>query len=297
MVLVRFQQGDQKQNQMVNFNEELHQYTNHQGEVYISATQVLEHYIPKFDKEFWMFYKVLQDKLGFPDDEFGKKAYAKYLIQSHGFNFKNKTLEELQSISDGLGFGVELEDAYKKAEWKKKNDDSLIRGTKFHEDIEKKRLAQKTKILECGNTVHYYSYNKGLENTEFGKDKIEGIPELRLYNHKYKIAGTTDDPVFYPTRLVDINDWKSNRVIKLKNAWEKMLYPLNHLDNSNFNHYNMQLSLYGWMLEQFGYEVRNLSITHILFDEAGNPIGKIPYPMKYLKREVEALLEHYANNH
>lgn len=282
---------------MVNFNETLHQYTNNQGVVYESVTQILHHYIPEFDKEFWMFYKVLQDKLGFPDDEFGKKAYAKYLIQSHGFNFKNKTLEELQSISDGLGFGVELEDAYKKAEWKKKNDDSLVRGTKFHEDIEKKRLAQKTKILECGNTVHYYSYNKGLENTEFGKNKIEGIPELRLYNHKYKIAGTTDDPVFYPNKKVKINDFKTNREIKLKNAWGKMLYPLHKLDDCNFSHYNIQLSLYGWMLEQFGYEVVGLSIEHYLFNEEGKAIGCIPYPMKYLKKEVEALLEHYEFNH
>jgi len=282
---------------MVNFNEALHQYTNNEGVVYESVTQIIHHYIPEFDKEFWLYYKVLQDKLGFPDDEFGKKAYSQYLIRSFGFNFKYKSLELLKEVAFNLGYSEELDLGYKKAEWKKKNDDSLVRGTKFHEDIEKKRLAQKTKILECGNTVHYYSYNKGLENTEFGREKIEGIPELRLYNHEFKIAGTTDDPVFYPKKKVRINDWKSNRVIKTENKWGKMLYPLQHLSDCNFSHYNIQLSMYGWMLEQFGYEVDELSITHILFDEEGNPMGKIPYPMKYLKKEVEALLEHYELNH
>ncbi len=282
---------------MIHFNEEKHEYTNDAGEVFISVTQLIHHYIPKFDKEFWMYYKVLQDKLGFPDDEFGKKAYSKYLIQAFGFNFKQKSLEILQEISFNLGFGRELDMEYKEAEWKKKNKDSLIRGTAFHEDIEKKRLAQKTKILECGNTIHYKSYNKGLENTEFGRERIEGIPELRLYNHEHKLAGTTDDPTFFPKKIVDIGDWKTNKEIKLKNPWEKMSYPLHKLDNTNFNHYNVQISLYAWMLEQFGYKPRNLSITHILFNEADIPIGKIPYPMKYLKKEVEELLQHYVINH
>lgn len=282
----------------ITFDEASHVYKNvANNQRYYSATQIIEHYRPEFDNEFWLYYKVLQDVLGYENDEVGKKKYSKYLREEFRFSFRYKHIDHLKAIAQHLGVDKQIDVAYKQKEWKDENKKSTDKGTKFHEDIERKRLAQKTKILECGNTVHFRSFNKGLEETSFGSEMVEGIPELRLYNHKYRIAGTTDDPIFFPNRIVDINDWKTNKAIKFENSWDKMLYPLNHLDDCNFNHYNIQLSLYGWMLEQFGYKVRNLSITHVLFDENNEAKLWKVYPMKYLKTEVENLLEHYVANH
>lgn len=280
---------------MLNFNEELHQYTNDKGEIFISCTQLIEHYTPKFEEEFWLYYKVLQDKLGFENTEEGKKMYSRWLTQGYGFSFKNKTIEGLLEIAEKVG--VDVSDiSYKKEEWRVKNKKSTDKGTKFHNMMEHKALSEGKGVLSDGTSLVYRSYNGGLENTSFGENGVEGIPELRLYNHKYRLAGTTDDPVFFPNRIVDINDIKTNIKIVTENKWEKMLYPLNKYDNCNFVHYNIQLSLYGWMLEQFGYKVRNLQITHYLFNEQEEPIASKVYKFEYLKKDVEKLLNHYVNH-
>lgn len=280
---------------MLNFDEKLHRYTNDKGDIYTSATQIIEHYTPHFEEEFWLYYKVLQDKAGFEDNDEGKKLYSKWLTKGYGFSFKYKTIEALQEIAEKIG--VDISDvSYKKEEWRKKNKKSTDKGTKFHNMMEAKALSEGKGTLDDGTRLIYKSYNGGLENTNFGENGVEGIPELRLYNHKYKLAGTTDDPVFYPNKIVDVNDFKSNIKITTENKWEKMLYPLNKYDNCNYVHYNIQLSLYGWMLEQFGYKVRNLQITHYLFNEQEEPIASKVYKFEYLKEDIEKMLNHYVNH-
>ena len=68
-----------------------------------------------------------------------------------------------------------------------------------------------------------------------------------------------------------------------------MLDPLQHLDDCNYIHYCLQISIYAWMLEQEGYVVRDLRFTHI----------NKPYPVSYMKYEIENMFfpngEHYMN--
>lgn len=47
----------------------------------------------------------------------------------------------------------------------------------------------------------------------------------------------------------------------------------------NYNHYNLQISFYAWMLEEFGFTVRNLSFHH--FNQM--------YKLKYLRSEIKAI--------
>lgn len=209
---------------MLNFNEELHQYTNDKGDVYVSCTQLIEHYTPKFDKEFWLYYKVLQEKAGFSNDEEGKKLFSKWLTRGYGFSFKHKSIEALQEIAEKIGVNIVNVD-YKDREWKKENKKSTDKGTKFHNLQEKNALTEGKGILSNGISLVYRSYNGGLENTSFGENGVEGIPELRLYNHEYKLAGTADDPVFYPKKIVEINDFKGLSLdtdIPTKLGWKKM---------------------------------------------------------------------------
>ena len=42
-----------------------------------------------------------------------------------------------------------------------------------------------------------------------------------------------------------------------------MQYPLNDLDDCNYNHYRLQLSIYAFMLEENGYVVRNVGFHHL----------------------------------
>lgn len=57
--------------------------------------------------------------------------------------------------------------------------------------------------------------------------------------------------------------------------------PISHLDCCNYNHYRLQISTYGWLMEQAGYTIRNLSFTHI----------NQPYEFDYLKDEVEGIIK------
>lgn len=280
---------------MLKFDEKSHRYYDEHDNTYISCTQLIEHYVPKFDKEFWLYYKVLQDKMGFSNTDEGKEMFSRWLTKGFGFSFKKKNIKDLFNIASKVGVDISKTN-YKEKEWKKENKKSTDKGTAFHNKMEKDVLESGKGVLDDGVSLIYRSYNGNLENTSFGENGVECIPELRLYNHKYKLAGTTDVPIFYPNKIVRIDDHKTNKKIVTKNKWEKMLYPLDKYDNCNYVHYNIQLSLYGWMLEQFGYKVEELKISHYLFNENNEAIAKKEYIFEYLKKDVENLLEHYATN-
>ena len=94
--------------------------------------------------------------------------------------------------------------------------------------------------------------------------------------------------------------------------WEgitnKMFRPLNHLDDCNLNHYNLQLSIYAYIIKKHNPKLKigKLTIQHVKFkqvgeDKFGYPINehvngepvleniKI-YELPYLKDEVNSLM-------
>ena len=416
-----------------------HKYTNSLGERYLSVTQLVELFIPKFDEQFWLAYKALQSQLGFDNTEQGKKAYKKVLFQN-GWKFEDwgdKNVEKLHYIASLEGININTKPT--KKQWKDINEEALAKGTRFHNETEAIQLEkQKTEFIKKGNEVRVITDFDG----DIAKVKENGvIPEMRLYNHQYKIAGTTDQP-YFELPYFDINDWKglaldtpmltstgwktmgdlqrgdyiysgegkltkilnvseihynpcykltftgifgdltadhehkwvinlpkleekvvtteelftlfstgvpirihrksinnekvritnylksiekvdtvptkclevespchtylagkglikthnTNKEIKYENKYSNMLYCLSHLQDCNFNHYNIQLSLYAWMLEQYGYKTRNIGITHILFNNLGEAQYTYYIPMKYLKKEIEEMLEYYDKN-
>jgi len=80
-------------------------------------------------------------------------------------------------------------------------------------------------------------------------------PEILLYrisdDGKLRVAGQVDLLIIDHDGGVYIVDHKSNKKIETKSYFNqktkkstKMKYPLNNLDDVNFNHYQLQLSLY-----------------------------------------------------
>ena len=69
-----------------------------------------------------------------------------------------------------------------------------------------------------------------------------------------------------------ILDWKTNDTIKQENGFEKCLEPINHLDNCNYYHYALQLSLYQYLLLFAGYYPKDVrfkrALIHINASEA-----------------------------
>lgn len=92
----------------------------------------------------------------------------------------------------------------------------------------------------------------------------------------------------------------TNAKIDTKSAYDsktktyiKMKYPLNNLMDTNYYHYELQLSTYAWMLQKLNpnFVIKDLILNH--YDHEGN---NTIYHCDYLKHDVEKMLVHYKKN-
>jgi len=148
----------------------------------------------------------------------------------------------------------------------------------------------------------------------------EGLyPEHLVYLKSIGLCGQAD-VVEVVNGYININDYKTNKEIKNKGFtnWEgitnKMFRPVNHLDDCNLNHYNLQLSIYAYIIKKHNPKLKigKLTIQHVKFkqvgeDKFGYPINehvngepvldniKI-YELPYLKDEVNSLVMWLKDN-
>jgi ATP-dependent exoDNAse (exonuclease V) beta subunit len=97
---------------------------------------------------------------------------------------------------------------------------------------------------------------------------------------------------------ISVLDWKTNKEIKKRSFFNKskkknvmMKYPLNNIEDSNYWHYTLQLSLYAYILQKLNpdFNIKSLKLVHIARD------GKQTiYDLEYRKNDVERMLKHYA---
>lgn len=277
-----------KQNGDVCFNEAAHQYFNLKNPQarYISVTTLLGKLEKPFDKDFWSAYKALE-QLVEPDywklvkkELLNKKKFDKKLLEI--YNVPEADFNSVQqNVLDG---------------WQKENLASTTRGTKIHAELEHSMYAQKTDIsLQKYGIGGKFTCDQG--RTEL--DIVNGVyPEYLIHydspDGKVHIAGQIDLLILQDNSF-SIGDYKSNKKIQTTSFFdsktkttEKLLYPLNHLDNCNYSIYNMQLSMYAWMIQQVHPEWKCNDLFLIHFDHQNN---MTPYHMKYLKDEVETVVK------
>lgn len=150
---------------------------------------------------------------------------------------------------------------------------------------------------------------------------INGIyPEHLVYMRSAGICGQSD-LVEIVNDKVNIIDYKTNKEIKMNSFknWEgiaaMMEHPVSHLEDCSYNHYNLQLSIYMFMILKHNPKLKpgKLMLHHIIFEKAGedqygypimaratngDPIIKeiVPYDMPYLKQEVLDIMNWYKDN-
>ena len=235
---------------MVKFQEDLHRYTNSKEEIYISATTIVHKYAADFDGEYWSMYKAIE--ILDPNFKKNKKIYL-----------ASKTTDYLLSV---IPYNMTLDSVLKGQEsilkdWKHKNDVSKIKGTAFHKGKENLILSSNTiTFQEASHKVQDYKVLfegrslSELKDVNYYDCLPDGYySELLLFHHGYKIAGTADVVIIktdaHGNRFVLIDDFKTNKEIKTENRFQKMKFPMNKFDDCNANHYNLQTSLYGYLLE------------------------------------------------
>lgn len=183
--------------------------------------------------------------------------------------------------------------------WEDKKVKSQVKGTLYHKKKE-------DELLTKSNVIRHPEINGLKQALDITELKPGIYPELILYHPKYNIVGTADIVEIFPDLSFNLEDHKTNEKLeftgfpvfnksKMKREPKKMFSPLSHLDDSNGIHYTIQLSCYAFMLEEAGYECRELKINHVLFDEDEQDIMVVNYPINYLKKEVKNLFEHFKS--
>ena len=113
--------------------------------------------------------------------------------------------------------------------------------------------------------------------------------EAIVYDESTALAGTLDLIISNTSRNQHILlDWKTSRVIDIKSPYHKrgVRGPALNWEDCNYIRYSLQLSLYRYLLEaNYGFNIDEQFIIHI------TDTGLEPIPCRYMKREVELMLE------
>ena len=280
-----------KVNGDVGFLEGPHKYVNLKDDSiqYISVTTLIEGFGKEFDKEFVSAYKALERII--PADIWKKEKggiWKGHKIPKDFLEVHDITQEELNKVQQDI-----LD------EWEETNRIACERGTKIHAQLEHS-------FYDAGSNITLKKFGIG-GKFECKKDYSDldleyGIyPEYLIYYDNPKIdlhiAGQIDLIVKNGNDIYII-DHKTNKKIDLKGFYngatrtsDKMKFPLSHLDECNYNHYQLQLSTYAWMLQKLNpdFVIKDLILNH--YDHSGK---NTLYHCTYLKDDLEKMLKYYA---
>jgi len=203
-----------------------------------------------------------------------------------------------------------------KKQWAEKGRIARERGTLFH-------ALKEEEDINCKDKPVYFSETKDdikpIRNLETLEDGI--YPELTLYNNEYQACGTADKVIIETIngiRHIDILDYKTSETIDEESYYDArnqkyamLANPLQSVMDCNFMKYSLQLSMYAFFLEKYNFVPRNLILIHLVVAEIEpNKQSKykieyegktfhieheIEYPVKYMKKEVKALLQYHKS--
>lgn len=285
-----------KKNGDVCFRDSDHRYfnTKYLDRKYISVTTLLQNYYEAFDGEFWSSYKALEALMGgdfvstgVKNDLLNKKVWDNVYLDTFDIdeqvfiNTKTKILAGYDQVRD-----VACE-----------------RGSLYHNNREAQLYTKKTHRMEEYNfNLEHLTGEFACERHNFDLNQEKAVlPEYLMYYSTIdgilNVAGQAD-VVVKDGNDVYIIDYKTNaKGIKSKAHFDAskkrkkmMYYPVNNLDDHDMNHYALQLSLYGWILQKINPNLE-IKLLRILHTDSNNK--ETLYDLPYLKKEVELMLKHH----
>jgi hypothetical protein len=205
--------------------------------------------------------------------------------------------------------------------WESENKRAVNLGSWYHDQREKDVLACNT-ITRRGVELQIIDpLMEGNVKIAPVQQLVQGLyPEHFVYLKSVGICGQ-GDRVEVIGDVIDLYDYKTNKEIKKEGfinkagKSKKMLPPLSHLDDCNYNDYALQLSAYMYIMlkHNFNFKPGKMQLDHVEFeidtvdkngypvvatDAAGDPIVKsvTPYEIPYLKKEVIAMFKYVQEN-
>ncbi|MDC8001386.1 PD-(D/E)XK nuclease family protein [Aequorivita todarodis] len=183
-------------------------------------------------------------------------------------------------------YGLEAEEIVRI--WKEKGLKSAKLGTFLHQQIENYFLNQ-----NFNQTEEFYQF----ENFVSEHPNLKPYrSEWRIFDEEIGVAGTID-MIVQNQNDFDIYDWKRTRKvinvfdgepIKIDKWGNCGVGQLEHIDDTSYNRYSLQQSLYRYILEKnYGIKVGKMYLV-IMYPEFEN-YYKVEVP--YLKEEIEHILQ------
>lgn len=298
------------------FKEDGHKYNDTFDNVYCSTTQLLHQYAPKFDKNYWLKKKAKE--LGISEKRLAKQWQ----------DITDEACARGTKTHNGLEDGIKGSSMFKEAvkHMIKPNGEIITVADLPNIDFNIKQL-KVSDFIELTENKYPKIYEVLTYYTNAGY-KI--YAEIGAFLIDYLLSGTIDVLCIRDDQFV-IGDWKTNRgglkfeagyykkdkaqkPNQLTSEWvskkEFLLPPVNHLPNCNGSIYNLQLSVYAFMVETIlGIPNAGLWLCHIdsdfvlneygmpkrfpdgLYHVKKNPVEKVTlFKMKYLKEEVKTIL-------
>jgi len=175
-----------------------------------------------------------------------------------------------------------------KDEWNANGEEASSKGTAMHLAIEQ-FLHGHPEIIEPPvlETVEWKYFSKFWRDVK--DDLVPYRSEWEVWSEEYKLAGSID-MIFY--RKSDdsyvIYDWKRSKEIKMENSWENGYPPVDHLPNSNYWHYTLQLNTYRWFLETY-YGLRISDMYIVIFHP--NNTNYQRFRLNRLETEIQDMLD------
>lgn len=299
------------------FKEEGHKYNDTFGNEYKSTTTLLHDYQPKFDKDYWLRKKAKE--LGISEKR----------LEQQWKDITDEACARGTKTHNGLEDGIKGSSMFKNAvQHLMQQDGEMITIADLPNiDLNIKPLDVK-EFIELTENKYPKIYEIFNYYTNAGY-KI--YSEIGGFLIDYLISGTIDVLCIRDDKFV-IGDWKTNRgglkfeagyykkdktqkPNQLTNNWvsksEGLLPPLKHLPNCNGSIYNLQLSVYAYMVERIlGIPNAGLWLCHIdsdfvlneygmpkrfsdgLYHIKDNPVESVTlHKMKYLRNEVLSILD------
>lgn len=282
-----------KQNGTVAYNDELHKYWNVKNPEfnYTSVTTLIGSYHDEFDEEFWSRKKAMDEIL---ENDPEKLKLFKDMVKTA--KKWNKRFNEYFGVSEELLISTSKNII---ANWRAINKESTDFGTAYH-------LKQENMWYEKGGILvkENFKYD-GEFLIQKGDYRLEAdkaiIPEFLVYyscpDNIIHLAGQVD-LLIKDGNDITIGDFKTNKKGIKKTAFfdqatkrsKTMHFPINNLLDTTYNHYNLQLSIYAWMLQKINpeFNIKLLRLIHVDREE-----NTTQYDVDYLKDDVTRLLRHH----
>lgn len=231
-----------------------------------------------------------------------------------------KVAERVSKNKRSKWYGIEPKEI--ETIWKNEADRATTLGTYYHNQREND-LCSLASMEREGITIPVIApsgESNGIRYAPLQKLEPGVYPEHMVYLKSIGICGQSD-LVEVVNGKVNIIDYKTNKEIKTESFvdWEgkseKMLAPVDGLDDCNFNHYALQLSIYMYIILKHNPKLKpgKIFIHHVTFEEdekdqygypvakldnEGNPIVKevTPISVPYLIDEVHSIIHYLHDN-